>query len=216
MKTLSNMNSIKTLTLLAFLFTLSAFSQTTANEEDNLSLNSGTLNNQFEYLIKKSNGWTDERGQNYRVIKAQWLADLKSHALDSLKAVRKDLVAIEITVKAQTQEISDLKTSLTTSQANLEKTKGEKDNISLLGIPMSKSGYSMFMWGFIAVLLILLSVFIYKFKNSNVVTKDAQRTLSELEDEFEEHRKTAVEREQRVRRQLQDEINKQKITKNNS
>ena len=30
------------------------------------------------------------------------------------------------------------------------------------------------------------------------------------EEEFEEHRKTALEREQKVRRQLQDEINKQK------
>lgn len=207
------MNFIKTLTLLTFLFTLTAFSQTATNEEDNLSLNSGTLNNQFEYVIKKSNGWTDGHGQNFRVIKIQWLADLKEHALDSLQAIRKNLVTTEITVKAQTQEIADLKTSLTTTQSNLETTKDEKDNISLFGIPMSKSGYSMFMWGIIVALFILLSFFIYKFKNSNVVTKDAQRTLSELEDEFEEHRKTAVEREQRVRRQLQDEINKQKITK---
>jgi len=31
-----------------------------------------------------------------------------------------------------------------------------------------------------------------------------------LELEFEEHRRNALEREQKVRRQLQDEINKQK------
>ena len=45
------------------------------------------------------------------------------------------------------------------------------------------------------------------------MTKDAKRALSEMEEEFEEHRKTALEREQKVRRQLQDEINKQKTTK---
>jgi len=207
------MNLIKSLTLLTFLFTLTAFSQTTTNEEDNLSLSSGTLANQFEYIIKKSNGWNDERGQNFRVIKAQWITELKAHTLDSLKAVRKDLVATEITVKAQSQEIADLKSSLTTTQNNLDETKSKIDNVSLLGIPMSKSGYSLLMWGIIAVLLALLAFFIYKFKNSNVVTKDSKRALAELEDEFEEHRKTAVEREQKVRRQLQDEINKQKTTK---
>ena len=37
--------------------------------------------------------------------------------------------------------------------------------------------------------------------------------LQDLEDEFEEHRKTAVEREQKIRRQLLDEINKQKVNK---
>jgi hypothetical protein len=31
-----------------------------------------------------------------------------------------------------------------------------------------------------------------------------------LDEEFETHRKTALEREQKVRRQLQDELNKQK------
>ena len=34
--------------------------------------------------------------------------------------------------------------------------------------------------------------------------------LAETEQEFEEHRKRALEREQQVRRKLQDEINKNK------
>ncbi|MDX1316484.1 MAG: tRNA (guanine-N1)-methyltransferase, partial [Xanthomarina gelatinilytica] len=49
-----------------------------------------------------------------------------------------------------------------------------------------------------------------KYKNSHVITKEAKKALEEIEVEFEEHRKTALEREQKVRRQLQDELNKQK------
>jgi len=75
---------------------------------------------------------------------------------------------------------------------------------------MSKSGYNMLMWIIIAGLLALLVLFIYKFKNSNSVTKQAKNALAEIEEEFEEHRKVALEREQKVRRQLQDELNKQK------
>ena len=207
------MNFTKALTLLTLLFSLTAISQTTDNDDSKLSLNSGTLDNQFDYVIKKSNGWNDERGQSYRVIKTFWLTELKTHVLDSLKTIKKDGIATEITVKAQTKEIADLKTSLNNTQSTLDKTKNEKNNMSLLGIQMSKSGYSGLMWSIIGLLLVLLLFFIYQFKNSNAVTKEAKRVLADVEDEFEEHRKTAVEREQKVRRQLQDEINKQKIIK---
>jgi len=59
-------------------------------------------------------------------------------------------------------------------------------------------------------LLALLLFFIYKYKNSNSITRDVNMSLSEIEGEFEEHRKVALEREQKVRRQLQDELNKHK------
>lgn len=203
------MNLTKYLYTITLLISFVNFAQTPEIENDKLSLNSGTLDNQFEYVISKSNGWNNN-GQIYKVVKANWLTDLKAHALDSLKAIRKNLIATEITVKAQTQEIADLKNSLSNAQANLDKTNNEKDTMSLFGMPLSKGGYSAIMWSIIGVLFLLLILFIYKFKNSNSVTKEAKRALLEVEEEFEEHRKTAVEREQKVRRQLQDEINKQK------
>lgn len=204
------MNYLKPLSLLIFLISFTTFAQNTDNDEDKLSLNSGPLENQFDYVIKKSNGWRDERGQEYRVIKTYWLTELKAHVLDSIKNIQKDVTKSQITLKAQAQEISDLKTGLSNTQSTLDKTKNEKDNMSLLGVQTSKSGYSGIMWSIVTLLFALLLFFIYKFKNSNIVTKDAKRALTDLEDEFEEHRKTAVEREQKVRRQLQDEINKQK------
>jgi len=207
------MNFTKSLTLLTFLFSITIFSQTPENESNKLSLNNGTLDNQFEYLITKSNGWRDDQGQTYKVIKVNWLSDLKAHTLDSLQSIRKDLMASEITLKAQAKEIADLKNNLSSIQQTLTSTKNEIDSISLFGTPMSKSLYSTIVWSIIGVLLALSLFFIYKFKNSNKITKDAKHALSELENEFEEHRKTAVEREQRVRRQLQDEINKQKTVK---
>lgn len=203
------MNLTKYLYIITLLISFVNFAQTPEIENDKLSLNSGTLDNQFEYVISKSNGWNNN-GQIYKVVKANWLTDLKAHALDSLKAIRKNLIATEITVKAQTQEIADLKNSLLNVKANLDKSKGEKDTMSLFGMLLSKNGYSAIMWSIIGVLFLLLILFIYKFKNSNSITKEAKRALLEVEEEFEEHRKTAVEREQKVRRQLQDEINKQK------
>jgi tetrahydromethanopterin S-methyltransferase subunit B len=195
-----------------FLISFSASAQTDSDEKK-LSLNSGSIDDQFEYVIKKSSGWRDERGQQYKVIKINWLYELRTHTIDSLKAVHKNLLDTKAIVSSQDNEIADLKSSLLNTQTNLDKTNNEKNNMSLFGLQMSKVSYNMLMWSIIGALLALLIFFVYKFNNSNVVTKEAKLALAEMEEEFEEHRKVALEREQKVRRQLQDEINKQKDSK---
>lgn len=206
------MNFNTLLILSFFLAPIISFSQTTEKESVELSLNKGKIENQFDYVISKSYRW-DKDGINYRMVEASWLSDLKAHTLDSLRSIRKNLMAYEITISDQKQEISDLKKTISIKQNHLESSKNEQHTISFLGASIHKTTYSLLVWFIIFILLVLLMLFIYKFKNSNTVTQEARRMLTELEDEFETHRKTAVEREQKVRRQLLDEINKQKIIK---
>lgn len=204
------MKCIKHLLFIAILLTSFATFSQNDPEDEKLSLEEGTIDNQFEYVIRRSNNY-----QDFKVVKKTWLTTLKAHTIDSLKAVHKDLADTRATVDLQAQEISDLKATLESTQANLETTRSEKDNISLFGIQMSKASYKTIMWFIIGCLLALLGLFIYKFNNSNAITRQAKKNLADIEEEFEEHRKTAVEREQKVRRQLQDEINKQKTIKGN-
>ncbi|WP_400079488.1 tRNA (guanine-N1)-methyltransferase [Winogradskyella sp. R77965] len=179
--------------------------QAADEEKEKLSLNSGTIDNQFEYVIQKSG-----RYQEYKVVKRTWLYALKAHTIDTLKAFHKDLADTRAVVAKQEEEIANLKSSLSNTESTLNATNEEKDNISLFGIQMSKASYKVLMWSIIAGLLALLLFFIYKFKGSNSSTREAKHKLDELETEFEDHRRTALEREQKVRRQLQDELNKQK------
>ena len=69
------------------------------------------------------------------------------------------------------------------------------------------------LWTIITGLLLLLLFFIYKFRQSNILTQEAKSGLSDLEMEYEDHRRRALEREQKISRQLQDELNKHKKTK---
>ncbi|MDU8887333.1 tRNA (guanine-N1)-methyltransferase [Yeosuana sp. MJ-SS3] len=195
------------LILISSVNTYAQSNQEPSQEEETLSLNSGSIDNQFEFIIRRSN-----RYQDYKVVKTNWLYTLKSHVIDSLKAVHDELDSTNLVVSEQQKEINDLKANLSTTQTSLDATNKEKDSMTLFGMQMSKSGYNMLMWVIIAGLLALLVFFIYKFKNSNSVTKQAKNALAEIEEEFEEHRKVALEREQKVRRQLQDEINKQKTS----
>jgi len=182
----------------------------TNKEDDGLSLNNSTINNQFEYVLKKSGNFRGTSGQMYEAVKRSMLITLQAHTNDSLKTIRKDLADTQAIVNTQSKEITNLKANLTNTQSNLDNTNQEKNNMALFGMQMSKTSYNVLMWSIIAGLFALLLLFIYKFKNSNTITRAANTSLSETQEEFEEHRKTALEREQKVRRQLQDEINKQK------
>lgn len=198
--------NFKTLITLIFLLNISLFNAQNETDEK-LSLNNGTIDNQFEFVIRKSN-----RYQEYKVVKTNWLYTLKAHTLDSLNAVKKQLNDTKLIVDNQEKEIEVLKTNLSDTNTNLDRLKLEKDSMSLLGMQMTKTGYNILLWSIIGGLLVLLLLFIFKFKNSNVITRNAKLALAETEEEFEAHRKRALEREQKVMRRLQDEINKQKAS----
>ncbi|MTE25307.1 tRNA (guanine-N1)-methyltransferase [Winogradskyella ouciana] len=185
--------------------------QTNNNDaEEQLSLNSGNIDSQFEYVFRKSGNFKGTNGQPYEAVKQAWLLKLKANVLDSLKTTYKELENSENTVANQAKEIVDLQAKLGNTQTTLNQTNEEKNNMALLGMQTSKTNYNIIMWTIIAALTAFLLFFIYKFKGSNSATREAKHKLEEVETEFEEHRRNALEREQKVRRQLQDEINKNK------
>ena len=202
---------MKTLKFLALTLIL-VFSSNSINAQDNetQSINEGTINDQFEYILRKSGNFKGTNGDQYEAVNRSLLLTLQAHTIDSLKTLQAKLDTSNNTIQTQQKEINDLKSNLSSTQSTLDATNKEKNNMSLLGLQMSKTSYNILMWTIIGGLLTLLLIFIFKFKNSNSVTKAAQKALAETEEEFEEHRRTALEREQKVRRQLQDELNKQK------
>ncbi len=130
-----------------------------------------------------------------------------------MQTLSKKLNESKSTIDNQNNEINTLKDNLKTTNDNLINITKEKDDILFLGFPMTKIAYNMLMWSMIFGLLLLLLFFIYQYKNSRIVTKQAQKDLNETEEEFETFKRVSIEREQKVRRELQDELNKQKYNK---
>lgn len=194
----------KTSTLLAlFLLPILMLSQAKKSKSP---LDTISIKSQFEYVYSKSNNYN-----RYKVVSRDWYSKLEKNTLDSLKGAHEDITKNLAIINQQKQTINSLKTELNTAQNDYSLIKAEKDNMPFLGVEMSKSSYTGTMWAIILALLGGFAFFVYRFKNSNSLTKEAQKLLSETENEFEEHRRNALEREQKVRRQLQDELNKQKV-----
>ncbi|MGB5318546.1 tRNA (guanine-N1)-methyltransferase [Eudoraea sp.] len=181
-----------------------------ATEE--LSLDKGTIESQFQYLYQKSGNYNAE-GKRYEVVRTINLDKLKKNVLDSVSAARTNAAALKSTISTHEATIESLNTKLKETTDNLTTVTDEKDSMSFLGAQVSKGTYNVILWTIIVGLLLLLLLFVYKFRRSNILTQDAKSNLSELETEYEDHRRRALEREQKISRQLQDEINKYKKSK---
>ena len=188
-----------------FLLSITISAQETEKEG---SLNSGTIESQFEYLYQKSGRYED-----YRVIKISQLLKFRNNVYDTLKLDRQKYLDSQRLIANQKSNIDSLNQILEATNENLTSVTKEKDSINLFGIQMSKGAYNTLLWGIIAALTAFLVLFITRFKSSNAITIEAKNAKAEIEEEYEEHRQRALEREQKLRRELQDELNKQKYAK---
>ena len=182
------------------------------SQQPELSLDKGTIDSQFEYVYKKSGNYRAD-GKRYEVVRIISLDKLRKNVIDSLNAQYKNAAALQATIDGHEATISSLNKKLDETTNNLTSVTEEKDSMSFLGIQVSKVTYNSILWSIIAGLLGLMLFFMYKFRRSNILTQEAKTNLSELETEYEDHRRRALEREQKISRQLQDEINKYKKTK---
>ena len=187
------------------------FGQDEATQQE-LSLDKGSINSQFEFIYKRSGNYRAD-GKRYEVVRTLNLDKLRQNVLDTINAANTKAAQLNATIAGHESTITSLNKKLEDTTNNLTTVTEEKDSMSFLGILVSKATYNVILWTIIAGLLGLLLLFIYKFRRSNILTQIAKSNLSELETEYEDHRRRALEREQRISRQLQDEINRYKKSK---
>lgn len=186
--------------ILLILLSNSVFSQTEITEP---ITEPKTIEGQFDKMFRISSTY-----QTYKVIDKDAFILLKNNVLDSIKKTKKSLVELENLLKEERESIAYLNESMTKMQLELDNALSKEDTISFFGIPLSKITYSLLLWTIIIGLGSGLGFFVFKFFRSDVLTKQAQENLITVEEEFEIYRKKSIEREQKLRRQSQDEINK--------
>lgn len=164
-----------------------------------------TLENQFDEVYNRSNNY-----QEYKVVKRADLNLLKKNTLDSITVYRSALIQMQSEIESQNIQNDLIQKDLEETNHKLEKAVLNEKSMRFLGIQTTKGAYNSIVWTIIGLLALLFAFFVYKFKQSNVVTKETKSKFDELEKEFESHRQRALEREQQLNRKLLDEINKHK------
>jgi len=164
-----------------------------------------SIDNQFDKIYKKATNY-----KNYIVILKEQYLNLKSNVLDSLKDSKRLILEIENRLHTKNSTLKKTKEQLVSAEFNLKEVIQKANSMTFMGVQLNKTSYNLLLWLLIIFLISTSVYFIFKFKKSMTITKEAQRVLLENEKALEIHQKKSLVREQKLRRQLQDEINKQK------
>lgn len=186
------------LILTALLLTTISFAQETV--VDNIS-----INGQFETILRTSTNY-----KVYKVINKEKILQLRQNVLDSIKTSQNLITEKNRLLKVKKQTIKRTQDSLNKTLLELSATVLKEDSISFLGMQLRKVSYNIILWTLILSLLTVLVYVILKFLKNNIHTKEAKNNLLIVEKELEQHVKNAIDREQKLRRKLQDEVNKQR------
>ena len=196
------MKTLRILFLIIITQNITAQGRLSKSEVDSLP---STIENQFTKIYRLSNSW-----QEYKMIKRTHFLSFQKNILDSISIIKKDVTTKQLKINEQQKNIKILEAEITDLKNNLSVSIQKEDAISFLGIPLSKASYNTILWAIIIGLLIGLAFFIFKFNNSHSITKETKDLLVDVEHELEQYKRNAINKEQKLRRQLQDEINKQR------
>lgn len=162
-------------------------------------------------VVDKSNDY-----QQYKVIEKVKINNAIKKVSAEFDALTAEISSLKDSIQSQDQQIKSLKKQVSDLKLELTNLQNEKDEVQFLGISFTKSGYNTLVWSIILVLLALLLFFIFKFNRSNLLTREARQNLKNLDADYENYKRIALEKQQKLGRQLQDEKNKnQKLNKGN-
>lgn len=180
------------------------FAQDNTEIQPSETLN-GTLEQQFDYVYKKSNNY-----ETYRVVSKKHFEHLKKSSIDSVKIYKNEISTLNSKLASETQERSNLTQELNNLKESFSKVSKEKDSVSFFGITLNNNLFNIIVLGAYIFLILFLVLFVMKFKKAKSESKVAIENLSKVEDEYVDYKRKAMEKEQQLGRKLQDEINKNK------
>lgn len=191
-------------------FSLLSYSQ----QQDTLRVKSalyGNLNEQFDFVFKKSVTY-----ETNKIVSNTLFEHLKKSSLDSLDLYKSELDRIQNIYEAILVENDSLKAQSQAMEQELAAVNTNKKVVSVVGLSVNKSIFNIFFIVFGTLLILLLVVFVLKFKNAKSQADVAVENLSKIEEEFADYKRKSMEKEQILGRKLQDEINKNKSKSDNS
>ena len=163
------------------------------------------LSKQFEQVYRRSSSYKD-----FKVIRKTTFQDLKENTLNSIKSIDEKLKIESLKNTRLEQEINNITKTHLELDLKLSNAIQEKNTISFVGLKLKKNTFKIIVWSIFFMLVILICYLAYKLKDGVKITSQAKKELTRVEEEFNSYKKKSLVRDQKLRRQLQDEINKQR------
>jgi len=156
-------------------------------------LDSASIQDQMEYIYEKTRIYND-----YRAIREDIFQKLKGNVGDTLTALKLEVARLNSTLTEENTQIETLNTELASTKDERDDAIRNKDSFSLLGILMHKTLYSTIMWLIILGLAVFAAILFIMFRRAHVVTSHTKHELLSVQEEFDQYRKTAREKYEKL------------------
>ncbi|MBB6112258.1 hypothetical protein [Mucilaginibacter lappiensis] len=173
------------------------YAQPKATAADSALEKDKSLNGQYKYLVSKLYHYQEP------LASALW-----KNMRDTLNIERRKLAEAQSKLTAQTKDINSLKTDVTTKDQTLSESNAKRDEISLLGISLTKSSYNLLMWGLVIAFGVIATIVIARSGAHSREAKYRIKLYEELDEEYKTYKSKANEKEKKLARELQTERNK--------
>ncbi|MCI0920928.1 hypothetical protein [Sphingobacterium rhinopitheci] len=185
-------------TIFLLAITCSFAQQPTLQQKLQSNLN---LQSQFQVLLAQSKSFDAD----FKVIRKANIEIIQKNVSDSISKYTKEIATLKSNSSSSVANLTLLKDSLQTTQAALAIEQRKTDNITFLGIDLSKGVYHSIVWAIIAILALVLMIIIASFRKAKIDAVESKKTAEESQQEFQVFKKKAMETEQKLKRQLLDE-----------
>jgi len=202
--------------LLFFALSFTAASaQGTAKERTSAS---NTLTRQFNNLKGGANSY-QENNRVYKVIgvtalDAFWksvqdtIAAREQQLIKAGKERDQELAQAKQDIQKQNSQLQAIKQQFAAKEQEVQQSAHDVANLSVLGLDMEKQNYVILSFAVIITLLLLLGIFLLQYRSSKQVAVEKQKAFDEIDMEYNEYKKLAREKELKVKRELQTEMNR--------
>ena len=174
-------------------FSLASFAQ----RDINAWKNEKNLEQQYQVFKENLNFWDGKFFMNETQLNDYYRAF--SDSVDILKQKDADKA---ITIKELQNQLKSANNQLEETKADLETSIKNRNSIEIFGLKIEKGIYTLILSLIILALIVFVLILYYMYSRSNKITIHTKKDYEELKEEFELHKKDALERYTKINMEL--------------
>ncbi|MEN8156196.1 MAG: hypothetical protein ABFS10_04545 [Bacteroidota bacterium] len=156
-------------------------------------MDSAFLESQLDYVEENTRIYN-----GFRAIRNDIFIKMTGNAIDSLNKEKLEVARLNSEVTERDFQIETLNADLLRARNERDQAIRTKDNFTFLGIKLQKGVYNTIMWIIVLGLAGVVVLLFLMFKQSHLVTTQTKKELENIQEEYDNHRKTSREKYEKL------------------
>ena len=175
-----------------------SFSQ---SDNDSIPSNNSlpTIIDKYDQLIEEGSTYKE-----YNMVKKKKVKSFRDEILASKDSLENIIEQQKNKQNELNESIENLEEELAETKQTSSQLRKRTDSIAFLGMQLEKTVYHFIVWSIIGILAVISILLFINYRKSHVVTKATKESMRNLETEYEEYRRNAIEKQQQQGRKILD------------